>query len=134
MVQFSSVAQLCLTFCNPMDCSTPCFSVHHQLLKPTQTHVHWVSDGIQTSHSLLSPSPSAFDLSQHHGFSSESVLHIRCQSLGVLAPASVLPMNIQDRFPLDLTNWVSLQPKRLSRVFSKTTVQKHQFFCTQLSL
>ena len=56
------------------------------------------------------------------------------QSIGVSASASVLPMNIQDWFPLGWTDWISLQPKGLSRVFSNTTVQKHQFFYTQLSL
>ena len=60
---FSSVAQLCLTLCDPMDCSTPGFPVHHQLLELTQTHVHWVSDTIQPSYTLLSPSPPAFNLS-----------------------------------------------------------------------
>ena len=54
---FSSVAQLCLTLCDPMDCSTPGFPVHHQLLELTQTHVHRVGDAIQPSHPLLSPSP-----------------------------------------------------------------------------
>ena len=63
----SSVAQLCPTLCNPMDCSMPGIPVHHQLPKPTQSHVHWVSDAIQSSHSLLSPSPPAFNLSQHQG-------------------------------------------------------------------
>ena len=56
------------------------------------------------------------------------------QSIGISALASVLPMNIQDGFPLGWTGWISLQSKGLSRVFSNTTVQKHQFFCTQLSL
>ena len=56
------------------------------------------------------------------------------QSTGVSASASVLPMNIQDWFPLGWTGWISLQSKGLSRVFSKTTIQKHQFFSTQLSL
>ena len=56
------------------------------------------------------------------------------QSIGALASASVLPMNIQDWFPLGLTGWISLLSKGLSRVFSNTTVQKHQFFGTQLSL
>ena len=66
-LQFSSVAQSCLTLCNPMDCSTPGFPVHHQLLEPTQTHVHWVGDAIQPSHPLLSLSPPALNLSQHQG-------------------------------------------------------------------
>ena len=67
-VQFSSVAQSCpKTLCNPMDCSTPGFPVHHQLLKLTQTHVHRVGDAIQPSHPLSSPFPPAFNLSQHQG-------------------------------------------------------------------
>ena len=66
-VQFSSVAQLCLALCDPMDCSTPEFPVHHQLLEFTQTHVHWVRDATQKSHPLSSPIPPAFNLSQHRG-------------------------------------------------------------------
>ena len=64
---FISVAQLCLTLCDPMDCSTPGLPVHHQLPELTQTRVHWVSDAIQPSHPLSSPSPPAFKLSQHQG-------------------------------------------------------------------
>ena len=64
---FSSVAQLCPTLCDPTDCSTPGFLNLHQLLKLAQTHVHWVSDAIQPSLPLLSPSPPAFNLSQHQG-------------------------------------------------------------------
>ena len=67
-------------------------------------------------------------------FAIESVLPWGGQSIGVSASASVLPMNIQDRFPLGWTGWISLQSKGLSRVFSDTTVQKHQFFSTQLAL
>ena len=63
----SSVAQLCLTLCNPMDCSTPGFLVHHQPPELAQTHVHQVGDAIQPPHSLSSPSPPAFNLSQHQG-------------------------------------------------------------------
>ena len=66
-VQFSSVAQLCPTLCNPMNCSTPGLPVHHQLPEFTQTHVHWVGNAIQPSHPLSSPSPSSFNLSQHQG-------------------------------------------------------------------
>ena len=73
-VQFS---HLRLTLCDPMDCSTPDFPVHHQLLELTQTHIHRVSDAIQPSHPLSSPSPPAFSLSSLRDFSSESVLHIR---------------------------------------------------------
>ena len=67
MFQLSSVAQLCPTLCDPMDCSRPGLPVHHQLLEFTQTHVHWVCDAIQPSYPLSSPSPPAFNLSQHQG-------------------------------------------------------------------
>ena len=66
-VQFSSVAQLCPTLCNPMDCSTSGFPVLHHLPELAQTHVHWVGDAIQQSHPLSSPSPPAFNLSQDQG-------------------------------------------------------------------
>ena len=123
--QFSSVAQSCPTLCDPNDCSTPGFPVHHQLLKPT----HRVSDATQPSHPLSSPSPPIFNLSQHQGqlFASGG------QSIGVSASASVLPMNTQDWSPLGWTGWISLRSKGHSRVFSNTTVQKHKFFA-QLSL
>ena len=65
--QFSSVIQLCPTLCDPMDCSMPGFPGHHQLPELAQTHVHRVGDAIQPSHSLSSPSPLAFHLSQHQG-------------------------------------------------------------------
>ena len=63
---FSSVTQSCPILCDLMDCSTPGFPVYHQLLELAQTHVHWVGDAIQPSHPLSSPSPPAFNLSQHH--------------------------------------------------------------------
>ena len=63
----NSVTQPHYTLCNPMDCSTPSFPVHHQLLKLTQNHVHRVSDAIQPSHPLSSPYPPAFNLFQHQG-------------------------------------------------------------------
>ena len=66
-VQFSSVAQSCPTLCDPMDCSMPGFPVHQQLPELAQTYVHWVGDAIQPSHPLSSPSPPAFNLSQHQG-------------------------------------------------------------------
>ena len=66
-VQFSSVTQSCPTLCNPTNCSIPGLPVHHQLQDFTQTHVHWVGDAIQPSQILLSPSPPAFNLSQHQG-------------------------------------------------------------------
>ena len=124
-LQFSSVAQSCPTLCDPMDCSTPGLPVHHQLLGFTQTHVHWVSDAIQPSHPLSSPSPT-FNLFQHQGLS-QWVSSSGGQSTGVLASTSVLPMNIQGWFPSGWIGWVSLQSRGISRVFSNTTVQKHQF-------
>ena len=108
--------------------------VHHHLVELSQTHVYWVSDTILPSHPLSSPCPPAFHLSQIRVFSNELVLHIRSKSIGASASASVLPMNIQDWFPVGLTGWILLQSKGLSRVFSNTTVQKHQFFGTQPSL
>ena len=128
-VQFSSVAQACPTLCNPMDCSTPGLPVHHQLPEFTQTHVHQVGDAIQTvpfSSCLQSfPASGSFQMSQ--------VFTSGGQSIGVSASASVLPMNTQDWSLLGWTGWISLQSKGLSRVFSNTTVQKHQFFSGQLS-
>ena len=181
-----------------MDSSTPGFPGFHYLLELAHTHVHWVTDVIQPSHPLSSPSPPAFKLSQHsqtiailmslkHGnslllnsvqftrsvmsdslwplglqhtrlpcqsstpraslnscplsqgcyptiSSNESVLHIRWPQVLEFQSTSVLPMNIQDWFPLGWTGWISLQSKGLSRVFSNTIVQKHWFFSTQLSL
>ena len=134
-VQFSSVAQSCPTLCDPMDCSTPGLPAHHQLPEFTQTYVHWIGDTIQPSHPLLSPSPPALNLSQGQGlFPMSKHFTSGGQSIGVSASTSVLAMNTQDWSPLGWTGWMSLQSKGLSRVFSKTTVQKHQFFCTQLSL
>ena len=112
-----------------MDCSRPGFSVHYHLLEVAQTHVHKVGDAIQPSHSLSSLLllPSVFPSIRL--FFSESALHIRWPDIGASAPASVLPVNIQDWFPLGWTGCISLG---LSRVFSNTTVQKHQFFYTRL--
>ena len=121
--QFSSVAQTCPIFCDPMECSTHGFPLHHQLPEPNQTHVHHVGDAIQPSHPLLSPSPPAPNPSQHQGLfqwvnSSHEVAKV---------------LNTQDWSPLGWTGWISLQSKGLSRVFSTNTVQKHQFFGAQLS-
>ena len=222
----SSVQSLShVQLCNPMDGSMPGLPVHHQLLEFTQTHVHWVGDAIQPSHPLSSPSPLAFNLSQHQGlFQWVSSLHqvatvlelqrqsfqwifrtdllqngldslwphglqhtrLPCpspspricsdscplsrwchptilssvipfsscllsfpasrsflmsqfmasggQSIGASASVSVLPVNIQDWFPLGWTDWISLQSKGFLRVFFNTTVQKHQFFGAKPSL
>ena len=131
--QFSSVTQSCPTLCNPMYCSMPGFPVHHQLLELIQTHVHRVSDAIQPSHPLLSPyhlqsfpASGSFPMSQF--FASGG------QGIRVSASSSVLPMNVQGSFPSGLNGWISLLSKGLSRVFSNTTGQKHQFFSAQLCL
>ena len=132
-VQFSSVAQSCLTLCSPMDCSTPGLPVHHQLPEPTQTHVHSVSNAIQPSHSRSSPFPPVFNFSQHQGLfqwtgSSHQVAKVLEFQLKHQSFQWILNL-----FPLGWTGWISLQSKGLSRVFSSTTVQKHQFFGAQLS-
>ena len=115
-----------------MDCSTPGLPVHHQLPEFTQTHVHWVGNAIQPSHPLSSPSPPTFNLSQPQGlFKWISSSHQVAKELGISASASVLPMSIQDWFPLGWTGRIFLQSKTLSRVFSNSTVQKHQFFGAQ---
>ena len=137
-VQFSSVTQSCPTLCVPMDCSMPGLPDHHQHhlqhLEFTQTHVHWVDDAIQPSHPLSSLLLLPLIFPRIRVFSNESTLLIRWPKYWVSASASVLPMNTQDWSPLGWTGWISLQSKGLSRVFSNTTVQKHQVFGTQLSL
>ena len=114
---------------HPMDRSMPGFSVHCQISELAQTHGHQVSDAIQSSHPLSSPSPPAFNLSVHQGPSMGQFFASCSQSIGISASASLLPMNIQDLFPLGLTNLILLS-KGLSRVFSNTIIQKHQFFST----
>ena len=129
-VLFSSVAQSCPTLCDPMDHSTPGFPVYHQLLELTQAHVHRVGDAIQPSVSS-SLVPFSFCLQSFPASGSFQMSQLFAsggQSIRVSASASVLPMNIQDLFPLGWTSWISLQSKDLSRVVSNTKVQKHQFF------
>ena len=121
--QFSSVTQLCLILCDPMDSSMSGFLVHHQLRELAQTYVHWLSDVIQPSHPLSSPSP-ALNLSQHQSLFKWVLFTSGGLSVGVSASATVLPINIQDWFPLGLTRLTSLQSKGLSKVFSSITVQK----------
>ena len=109
-------------------------SITNSWSSPTQTHVHRVCDAIQPSYPLSSPPPPAPSPSQHQGlFQWVNSSHEVAKVLGVSASASVLPMNTQDGSPLGWTGWISLQSKGLTRVFSNTTVQKHQFFGTQLS-
>ena len=103
-----SVIQSCPTFCDPMDCSTPGFSVLLHLLELARTHFHWISDAIQPPHPLSSPSPPVFNLAQHQSSQMSQFFTPGGQSIAASASASVLPMNIQDWFPLGLTDWVSL--------------------------
>ena len=131
--QFSSVSQLCPVLFDPMNHSTPGLPVHQQLPEFTQTHVRRVGDAIQPSHPLSSPSPPAPNPSQHQSLFQWGGLTWGGQSIGVSVLASILPKKSQDWSPLEWTGWISLQSKGLSRVFSNTTVQKHQFFGTQLS-
>ena len=100
---------------------------------PNSCPLHWwchptISSSVVPFSSCLQSFPELGSFPMSHLFASGA------QSIGVSASASVLPMNIQDWFPLELTGWISLQSKGLSRVFSNTTVTEHQFFGTQLSL
>ena len=117
--QFSSVAQSdSLRPHGLQPTGLPCPSSTPEF---TQTNVHRVSDAIQPSHPLSSPSPLAFNLSQHQGGMLSQMSQLfpsGIQSIGVSASASVFPINIQERFPLGWTGWISLQSKGLSRVFS----------------
>ena len=127
-VQFSSVAQLCLTLCNPR---LPCPSPTPQACSNSCPSSQWCHPAISSSVIPFSsclqslPASGSFPMSQF--FASGG------QSIGASASASVLTMNIQDSFLLGLTGLISLQSKELSRVFSNTTVQKHQFLSTQPS-
>ena len=136
-LRFSSVPKLCLSLCDPMDCSTPGFAVHHQLQELTHTHVHRVSDAIQPSHPLSSPSPPAFTLPASGSSPMSQFFTLGGQSIGVSASASVLPMSIQDWFPLGWIGWISLQCKGLSSLLqhhsSKSSIlQCSAFFKVQL--
>ena len=123
--QFSSVAQLCLTLCDPTGYSTPGFPVHHQTLRacsnscPSSQRCHSTisSSVISFSCPQFSPASGSFLMSQL--FPSDG------QSIGTSASASVLLKNIQDWLPLGWTGWISLQSKGLSRVFSNTIAPKH---------
>ena len=131
--QFSSVTQSCLTFCNPMDCHMPGFPVHYQLPEPTPTHVHRVSDA--SNHLILCPlllPPSIFP--SIRVFSNESVLCIRLPKYWHFS-FNISPFNEYLGLISIRMDWLDLlQSKGLSRVFSNTTVQKHQFFRARLSL
>jgi len=130
--QFSSVQLLsCVWLCNPMNCSMPGLLVHHQL--PNTCPLSWwyhptISSSVVPFSSCLQSFPASGSLQMSQLFASGG------QSIGVLTSTSVPPINTQDWSPLGWTGWISLQSKGLSRVFSNTTVQKHQVFGAQLSL
>ena len=132
---FCSVIKPCPALGDPMDCSMPGFPVLHYLLEFAQIHVHWVNDTIQPSHPLPPLSPPALNLSKHQGLfpMKRSPFASGGQSIGTSTSASVLPMNIQGWFSLELTGWISLMSQGLSRVFSSTTVWKHDSLALSLS-
>ena len=139
LVQFSSVAQSCLTLCDPMDCCTPGLPVHHQIPEFTQTHVHWVDDAIQPSHPLSSPSPPAFNLSQHQGL-------LQCVRSSYQV-AKVLEFQLQHQsfqwtprlisFRIDWLDLLAVQgtlKSLLQHHSSKASILQHSvFFIVQLS-
>ena len=132
--QFSSVAQFCPTFCDPLNYSTPGLPVQHQIPELSQTHVHWFSDAIQPPHPLspllllpsIFPASGSFPVSQL--FASGS------QSIGASTSASVFLLNIHGWFPLGLIGFISWLFNGLSWVFSSIIVWKHPFFGTRPSL
>ena len=126
--QFSSVAQSCQPICNAMDCSTPGLPVYHQLPEFTQTQVHRVGDAIQPSRPLLSPCSSCPQSLPASG-SNESTLRMRWPKYWSFS-FSIRPSNEYSRLIFFRMGW---EVKGLSRVFSNTTIQKHQFFGSQLS-
>ena len=136
-VQFSSVTQLCLTLCNPMNhepqharppCPSPTPGVHPNPCPLSR----WCHPAISSSVIPFSSCPQSFPASG--SFQMNQLFASGGQSTGISTSTSVLPMNTQGWSPLGWTSWISLQSKGLSRVFSNTTVQKHQFFGAQLSL
>ena len=136
--QFSSIAQSCPTLCEPIDCSTPGLSVHHQLPEFTQAHIHWVSDAIQPSHPLSSPSPPAFNLSQHQGLSNESVLRIRWPKYWSFS-FSISPSNEYSGLISFMMDWFDLLVAQgtlkslLQHHSSKASILQHStFFMVQL--
>ena len=133
-VQFSSVTQSCPTLCDPMNRSTPGLPVHHQLPEFTQTQrssSRWCHPAISSSVVPFSSCPQSLPASE--SFPVNQLFTWGGQSTGVSALASFLPKITQDWSPLEWTGWISLQSRGLSRVFSSTTVQKHQFFGSHLS-
>ena len=112
-VQFSSVTQSCLILCDPMVCSMPCFTVHHQLPELAQTCLHWVSDAIHPSHPLSSPSSPAFNLPQHQGlsFPMSQFFTSSGQSIGASTSASSFQWIFRTDFLYSWLTWSSCSPR-----------------------
>ena len=133
-IQFSSVAQSCATLYDLLNRSTPGLPVHHQFPEFTQTHVHRVSDATQPSHPLLSPFLMPPIPPSIRVFSKESIIRFRWPKYWRFS-FSISPSNEHPGLISFRMDWLDLlQSKGLSRVFSNTTVQKHQFLSTHLSL
>ena len=132
-VQFRAVTQSCPTLCDPMNHSTQGLPVHQQLPEFTQTHVRRVSDAIQPSRPVIPFSSCPQSLPASESFPMSQLFAWGGQSTRVSASASFPPKKSQDWSPSEWTGWISLQSKGLSRVFSNTTVQKHQLFGAQPS-
>ena len=132
--RFSSVAQSCPTLCDPMNRSMPGLPVHHPtpgVHSNSHPSSQWCHPAISSSVVPFSSGPQSLPASE--SFPMSQLFTWGGQSTGVSALASFLPKNIQGWSPLEWTGWIFLQSKGLSRVFSNTTVQKHQFFGTQPS-
>ena len=136
--QFSSVAQLCLTLCDPMNHSTPGLPVHHQLPEFTQTHIHRVSDAIQLSHPLLSPSPPAPNPPSIRVFSNESTLHMRWPKYWSFSFSIIPSKEIQGLISFRM-DWLDLLAVHgtlkslLQHHSSKASILRHSaFFTVQL--
>ena len=129
-----SFTKLCPALCNPINCSTPGFPVLHYLPECSNACPlsRWCHPTILASITPFSSCPQPFPASE--SFSVSQFFASGGQNIGASALASVFPMNIQGWFLLGLTGLISLQSKGLSRVFSNTTIQKHQLFNTQPSL
>ena len=129
-----SVAKSCLTPWDPTDCSTPGFPIPHHLLELAQMHVHWVTEAIQPSHPVIPFSSCLQSFPASGSFSVSQIFESEGQSTRASVSASVLPMNIQCWFPLELAGFIFLLCKGLSEVFSSTIVWKRWFFDAQPSL
>ena len=139
MLQIRSIAQSCPTLCGPMNRSTPGLPVHHQPPEFTQTHIHRVSDAIQPSHPLSSPSPPAHSPSQHQSFSNESTLRMRWPKYWSFSFSIIPPKEIPGMisFRMDCLDLLAVQGTRKSLLqhhSSKASILQYSaFFTVQLS-